>query len=153
MKIKDFRRVVKEPIKKDLLSRQLYIKWVQEIKIVQVLLKGLQDEEEHNYDKSSLDAEVEAPFANKPICKSCVSRYRRLCIESTNAPSDSDEDEATAAAGKAKTGGRKPHQNLQRRRQVPPQRRRLPTSQSTKNSILRCILSIGGSTPEMSILV
>jgi hypothetical protein len=44
MKIEDFRRVVKEPIKKELLSRQLYIKWVQEIEIVQALLKGLQDE-------------------------------------------------------------------------------------------------------------
>ena len=94
MKMKDFRRVIKEPIKKELLSRQLYIKWVEEIDTLVAHHKGVQDNPDCK-EKSSFHADVEACFASKPICKFCVNRYRRLLVESNNAPSDSDEDVAS----------------------------------------------------------
>jgi hypothetical protein len=108
--MENFRRKIKRPIQKELLSSHLYTKWVDELEIVVAVNKDLEDDP----GPSSYDAQVETRFANKPICNFCVHRYRRCMANELNASSDSDDEDATPKPSSKPTKQKKAAADKQR---------------------------------------
>lgn len=69
---------MKKPIQKEMLSLQMFQKWMDEYSVLAVNEEAKLQENPSYKMKSFINADIEAHFCNKPICKSCVHCYRNV---------------------------------------------------------------------------